>query len=69
MWLGGQLLVSCEAGGCSCLCIGGGPAGWVEPHCTGVGALSPAGLLSQALRKQEGALVTGTSLGFFYSLL
>lgn len=53
MWLGGQLLVSCGAGGCNCLCIGGGPAGWVEPHCTGVRALSPVGLLSQALSTEE----------------
>lgn len=53
MWLGEQLLVSCGAGGCNCLCMGGGPAGWVEPHCTGVRALSPVGLLSQALRTEE----------------
>lgn len=51
--LGGQLLVSCGAGGCNWRCAGGGPARRLEPHCPGVRALSPAGLLSQALRVEE----------------
>lgn len=45
MWPWGQLLFNCGAEGCSCLWSGGGPAGWVDPHCACGGALSPAGLL------------------------
>lgn len=54
-WLGGQLLVNCGADGCSCLCKGGGPAGWMEPQCSaGVEAGVRAGLLlSQALRREN----------------